>query len=458
MSRTLQIGDLISDYEIVGFLGAGGMGRVFHGIHSKIGRAAAIKVLSTAADNATFTERFFNEARLQSSLHHPNIATLYDFKEIDGELIIFMEYADGECLEDVIKRKGFTVEQAVAAFESICDAVAFIHSHGIVHRDIKAQNIKVTIGNKVKLLDFGIAKDEASLHLTRADGVIGTPTYLSPEQLTGKGAGPLSDIWSLGVLFYEMLTGTSPFKGDHLGELLAAINEGGFIPPHELNAAIPPRVEQIVLKCLSRDPEARYQSVIDILADIRAYKGGAVTPSVIGAASGSDQFVGKRLASQEVSARASRTWIPLILGGSLVAALIVAIAGFALWPAGGSPSGTNNGNLKPSAQPEKPALVPRQSPTAANTAGVAADSGPGRGARSPDRVVGNVRVTVETSDGSAEVFRNGTYLGRTPYQLEGVEGEAIDLVLKREGFEDEAVRFDIMERKRVYTYSMRRKR
>nr|MDQ3041818.1 serine/threonine protein kinase [Acidobacteriota bacterium] len=171
--QRFQTNEMIGDYRVTQFLGAGGMGEVYLGVHAKIGRSAAIKVLNNTAADASFTTRFLNEARVQSSLQHPNVATLYDFQEIGDQLFIFMEFVDGESLEDLITRRAFTVEDALITFQSICEAIAFIHRHGIIHRDIKSQNIKLTAGGAVKLLDFGIAKDSVSHSMTQTGGVIG---------------------------------------------------------------------------------------------------------------------------------------------------------------------------------------------------------------------------------------------------------------------------------------------
>ena len=196
MSKRLNIGEMIGEYRVTGFLGAGGMGEVYAGVHEKLGRPAAIKVLGAAANDPTFKSRFFNEARLQANLHHPHIAALYDFQETGDQLLIFMEMVDGESLEDLVSRRAFTVEDALKVFVPICEAIGYIHQHGILHRDIKSQNVKLTSGGQAKLLDFGIAKDSSDQHgLTQTGGVIGTPHYLAPEQLDGKPASPQTDIW-----------------------------------------------------------------------------------------------------------------------------------------------------------------------------------------------------------------------------------------------------------------------
>ena len=172
MSR-LNVNDTIGDYRVTGYLGEGGMGVVYRGVHEKLGRPTAIKVLGASCVDPAFKVRFMNEARLQAGLHHPNVATLYDFRDHGDELVIFMELVDGDCLDDLVGQRAFTIDEALTAFASICDAIAYIHDHGIIHRDIKTQNVKLTSDGVVKLLDFGIAKDAASHGLTQTGGVIG---------------------------------------------------------------------------------------------------------------------------------------------------------------------------------------------------------------------------------------------------------------------------------------------
>src|SRR5258708_4145568 len=154
MPKRFEVDSLIGEYRVTGFLGEGGMGEVYLGVHEKLGRPAAIKVLGAAATDESFRTRFFNEARLQANLHHPHIATLYDFQQQGDELLIFMEYVDGESLDDLVRRRAFAVEDALIVFRAISEAVGYIHSNGIVHRDIKAQNVKLRADGSVKLLDF----------------------------------------------------------------------------------------------------------------------------------------------------------------------------------------------------------------------------------------------------------------------------------------------------------------
>lgn len=465
MSRRLNIGEQLGDYRIVGFLGAGGMGAVYHGVHNKIGRAAAIKVLSDVAGNTTFKERFFNEARLQSSLHHPNIATLYDFQESGDLLYIVMEYVDGETLDPLISRKHFAVEDALRTFESICDAVSFIHTNNIVHRDIKPQNIKVASNGKVKLLDFGIAKGDLSKGLTRIGGIIGTPNYLAPEQLKGESATQLSDIWALGVLLYEMLTGVGPFQGTTLEQLHIQITTAKFEEPEKINPAVKPEVSKIVARCLAVDPKMRYQSVADILVDVRgALRRYEAKPEERkGIAFAANKFFNRApqertpsspgeqptvLQTDQTAAPKPALPVAVIVGAAALGLLVV---GFGVWALSGSGStNTNAANSQagaPNAPPQttkSPVTKPQQATSQA--------------AEQPPSIAGRARVTIELIEGSAEVYRDGQMIGKTPVVIEGRQTEMVNLTLKRDGYEEENVTIEITTRKKVFTFSMKKKK
>ena len=203
MSRTFLVNQTIGEYRIESFLGAGGMGEVYRAVHGKIGRVAAVKVLTQATQSAGFRERFSNEARIQASLQHPNIATLYDFCEVAGQPCIIMEYVDGETIADRLAAHGppSTLEAAYI-FEKVVEAIDYIHRHGIIHRDIKSNNVKISSTGQVKLLDFGIAKGQTSPGLTEVGSVVGTLHYLAPELIRGGVADARGDIWALGVLLY----------------------------------------------------------------------------------------------------------------------------------------------------------------------------------------------------------------------------------------------------------------
>src|SRR5215210_2223171 len=187
MDRTTLINAIIGEYRLVDKLGEGGMGEVYRAVHSKIGRPAAVKVLSQASHGPEFIERFLNEARIQASLQHTNIVTLYDFLEFKGQPCIIMEYIEGQTLTECIREEvgGLALPDALRIFRALAEALHYVHQQGIIHRDIKSNNIRITPSGQVKLLDFGIAKSGSSPALTVTGAFIGTLQYLSPEQMQG---------------------------------------------------------------------------------------------------------------------------------------------------------------------------------------------------------------------------------------------------------------------------------
>lgn len=260
----------IGEYRIVDFVGAGGMGEVYRAIHHKINRVVAIKVLTCPDSSENATARFINEARIQASLHHANIATLYDFIEFKNCLCIIMEYIEGQTLYERIKTKKFLPhKEAISIFRAVVDAIAYLHVHNTLHRDIKSHNIKISSSGEVKLLDFGIARDATTPQLTRLGCYVGTLNYLAPEQIRGKPGDVRSDIWSLGVLLYEMSVGKLPFTAASINEIYAKIDKGEYVKPSAINTAIPQELENIIVRCLKKNPSERYSSAKELLDDIR---------------------------------------------------------------------------------------------------------------------------------------------------------------------------------------------
>jgi eukaryotic-like serine/threonine-protein kinase len=281
MSNTFLLNSMVGEYRLIDFLGAGGMGEVYRGMHDKIGRIAAIKVLTVAARNDPgFVQRFFNEARIQASLQHPNIATLYDYTQVQGQPCIIMEYVDGDTLCDRVRPYGpLHHTEALQIFAAVVDAIAYIHGHGIIHRDIKSNNIKIGTAGQVKLLDFGIAKGNMSPGLTETGSVVGTLEYISPEQLATGVSDPRSDIWALGVLLYEMMTGRVPFEAQTLGALCDKIGRVDYPSPKQLNPVVPGDVVSIISNCLRKNPAERYQTAVALLNDVRRAQAAlAATP------------------------------------------------------------------------------------------------------------------------------------------------------------------------------------
>jgi serine/threonine-protein kinase len=440
MARRFEIDSLIGEYRVTRFIGEGGMGEVYLGTHEKLGRPAAIKVLGAIATDESFRTRFFNEARLQANLHHPNIATLYDFQQLGDELLIFMEYVDGESLDDLVTRRAFTVDEALVTFRSICEAVGYMHSHGVVHRDIKAQNVKLRADGSAKLLDFGIAKDETSHGLTQTGGIVGTPNYLSPEQLRGNKASPQTDIWALGVLLYEMLTGKLPFEGDSLGGLVLKITSEPFEPADRLNPAVPREVARIVAKCLEKDPASRYRSVQELVAALNsAIQNRGKAPETIGDSlrktfaavrSQTPAQTDEPYRSEELSTwDAPRPEKPFPIGivaaiGGVLAVLVVVIVVGAFWMMGGD-SVTANGT-----------------------------GGKTNSANAP--APGNTqRVRVDVDEGKAQVIRDGQVLGTTPLDIDVASGDRPNVTLRRDGFEDKTVQIEPASGKKVLTFSLK---
>lgn len=264
-------GQVIGEYRLLSFLGAGGMGDVYRAEHVRLGRAAVVKVLKHLDAGGASWQRFFNEARIQAGLNHPNIAVLYAYYDTGVTPCIVMEYVDGPTLDQYIAQYGgLAPATALAFFAKIVATVGYIHEQGIIHRDIKPNNIKINSQGAIKLLDFGISKAAFSQDLTAEGKCIGTDHYLAPEQLRGQPASVASDIWSLGALLYEMVTGKKAFEGGTWGELYKAISTASYTLPSLFAPAIPPDMERIIATCLKKNPAHRYRSAKALLADVSA--------------------------------------------------------------------------------------------------------------------------------------------------------------------------------------------
>ena len=270
----LDPGTRLGPYEILGPLGAGGMGEVYRAHDTRLGRDVAIKVLplGDVADEAA-RRRLVREARTASQLNHPHICTIYDVGDADGLTYIAMERVEGQPLNLLIGSRGLPTETVVRYGAQLADALSYAHERGVIHRDLKCANVVVTEDGRVKVLDFGIAKHVAILDedgathptqtLTGTGAILGTPEYIAPEILRGSAADPRTDLWSLGVMLYEMTSGKRPFRGVTEMELgVAILNE----PPEPLPARVPPDLAAIVERCLEKDPALRYRRAGEVRA------------------------------------------------------------------------------------------------------------------------------------------------------------------------------------------------
>jgi beta-lactam-binding protein with PASTA domain/predicted Ser/Thr protein kinase len=268
-------------YRIVRKLGTGGMANVYLAEDEVLGRRVAIKILDDRhAGDDQFVERFRREAKNAASLSHPNIVSIYDRGEAEGTYYIAMEYLDGRSLKELIVARGpAPVNVAIDYARQILAAIRFAHRHGIVHRDIKPHNVLVDGEGRLKVTDFGIARAGTS-QMTEAGSIIGTAQYLSPEQAKGAPVDQTSDLYSVGVVLYELLTGVVPFSGDTPVEIAMKHLSSTPEPPSRKRAEVPRDLDMVVLRALAKDPADRYQSAEEMEADLaRVARGVGVSPA-----------------------------------------------------------------------------------------------------------------------------------------------------------------------------------
>ncbi len=264
-------GQKINDrYEIVKSIGEGGMANVYLAKDLILNRNVAVKVLrGDLANDEKFVRRFQREALASSSLSHPNIVEMYDVGEDNGTYYIVMEYVDGKTLKQLVKKRGaLTLSECIDIMLQLTDGVEHAHESYIIHRDLKPQNIMIQDNGEIKITDFGIAMALNNTQLTQTNSVMGSVHYLPPEQASGKGSTVKSDIYSMGILFYELLTGTLPFRGDNAVEIALKQIKDDIPSVKEKNPAIPQSIENIVLKATAKNPKNRYASSKEMHEDL----------------------------------------------------------------------------------------------------------------------------------------------------------------------------------------------
>jgi eukaryotic-like serine/threonine-protein kinase len=287
-SATPDPEEIAGRYQVVKRLGAGAFGTVYKVKDKVLGRMLAIKTIrmeGLAASGASIEElidRFKREAQISAQLRHPNIVTIYDVGDVDGMSYLAMEFIDGVGLERVIAAAGrLPLERAALIGAQVADALDFAHRHSVVHRDIKPANIMIEAGDRVKVTDFGIAKvTDSGEHLTMTGSLLGTPSYMSPEQARGAKLDGRSDLFAVGAILYEMLAGQKAFRGDSITGLIFKIitEEPQLIT--ELDPTIPPEMVQVIQRALSKAPEQRYQTGREMAEDLLAFTRTGSSPTL----------------------------------------------------------------------------------------------------------------------------------------------------------------------------------
>ena len=330
-----MIGSTLGHYRIVDMLGKGGMGEVFLAEDTRLQRQVALKILAKElAGDPDRRERFEREARAAAALNHPNIVTIHSVEEIDGVPFLTLELIDGQTLGDLIPADGIPLDRLLTLAIPLADAVGAAHQRGITHRDLKPATVMVTTDGRVKVLDFGLAKlkedarlvAEAALPtamLTGEGRIVGTVAYMSPEQAEGKPVDPRSDVFSLGVLLYEMSTGVRPFTGETQMSILSSIMRDTPRPVTEAKRSLPREFSRIVTRCLSKDVEDRYQTAKDVRNDLRALKNDLTSGDIIPVATTVD-------APAAAPARATSRGALIAAAVAVLVAAVVAVTALAL--------------------------------------------------------------------------------------------------------------------------------
>jgi len=313
-----MVGKTILHYKILEKIGEGGMGVVYKAEDTKLERTVAIKFLPRQiAVNSEERERFKIEAKAAASLNHPNIATIHAIEEVDGDTFIVMEYIKGKELKELMIDDGeLSIEDVTNCATQIAEGLKAAHKNGVTHRDIKSSNIMITDENQVKIMDFGLAKVRGGAQVTKVGTTLGTAAYMSPEQARGEEADHRSDIWSFGVLLYEMLTGKLPFGGDYEQAVMYSIMNEEPEPVSVLCSETPEGLQQVVDKSLEKNGDARYQSVQALLADLKTVR---IAESPVGQT--------PKTVSKGFKPTPTKKW-PILLVGFAVIALLTVVAIF----------------------------------------------------------------------------------------------------------------------------------
>src|SRR5579872_1017739 len=281
-----NIGDSIGDYQIIGILGAGGMGKVYKVKNVISDRVDALKVLlPNLADDPELADRFIREIKVLASLNHPNIAGLRTAFRLENQLLMVMEYVEGTSLDERCKAGRIPMEDAISYIQQALAALGYAHKHGVIHRDIKPANMMLTPDGVVKLMDFGIAKSKTDKKLTQTGTTMGSLFYMSAEQVQGNELDGRSDLYSMGVSLYEMVTGSRPFQGKSDFDIMIAQLQQAPLPPMQMMPDLPKALNDIIMISLEKEPAKRFQTA-EAFASALGSIGGALNATPVQSAGG----------------------------------------------------------------------------------------------------------------------------------------------------------------------------
>lgn len=271
-----NVGDTIGDYEVIGILGAGGMGKVYK-VRSVISdRIEALKILLPDLENSSeLADRFLREIKVQASLNHPNIAGLHAAMHYENQLLMFLEYVEGQTLGQRLRQGAIELWEGVDYMTQVLGALSYAHDRGVIHRDIKPANIMLTRDRVAKLMDFGIAKVASERNLTKSGLALGSLYYMAPEQVRSLPPDARSDIYSVGATLYEVVTGQRPIQGDSEYAVMTAHLQRTPAPPAQLNPAVPAELSSVILRALAKEPQDRFQTADEFRSALASLRGGS---------------------------------------------------------------------------------------------------------------------------------------------------------------------------------------
>jgi serine/threonine-protein kinase len=374
-----MVGQNIGKYRVLDRIGRGGMGTVYRAIDETLHREVAIKVLNAELNDPEVAKRFRAEAITVARLSHPGIATIYELFQHDGQWLMVMEFVRGETLEHMVERMGaLSAQRSAELCMQALAALAHAHSMGVVHRDLKPANLMITETGAVKIMDFGIARVAGTEHLTNAGFMMGTPAYMSPEQVKGQEIDARADLYAMGVVFYRLTTGKLPFKGDTPFAMAQSQVNDPPTPVATLRSDLPPWVEQVVLRALQKAPEQRFQSAVEFHEAFARCLAGLPLSTMYGGTAGSSEVMTTPSRPMPTGA-ISMTHPPLpsaYTSGSIPTLATPSTGGIPTVMAPSTPPASPT-STSPAAPPPAPGTAVQPAPATAPAPPVAASTKPG---------------------------------------------------------------------------------